>query len=67
MSIRLTIPSALKLTARLLSVAREPSFDGTLNLSRPVGIVERNAAEPADALTQPWRIGGRVKATGNRP
>jgi uncharacterized protein involved in outer membrane biogenesis len=57
-------PLSIEADGALAFVAREPSFDGTLNLSRPVGIVERNAAEPADALTQPWRIGGKIKASG---
>ena len=57
-------PLSIEADGALAIVAREPSFDGTLNLSRPVGIVERNAAEPADALTQPWRIGGKIKASG---
>ena len=57
-------PLSIEADGALTFGAREPSFDGTVNLSRPVGIAGRNAAEPADALTQPWRIGGRVKATG---
>jgi large subunit ribosomal protein L24 len=57
-------PLSIEADGALAFGAREPSFDGTVNLSRPVGIAGRNAAEPADALTQPWRIGGRVKATG---
>jgi large subunit ribosomal protein L24 len=57
-------PLSIEADGALAFVAREPSFNGTLNLSRPVGIVERNAAEPADALTQPWRIGGKIKASG---
>ncbi|MGB7830544.1 MAG: AsmA family protein, partial [Pseudolabrys sp.] len=48
----------------LAFTAGEPRFDGTLNLSRPVGIAGRSAAEPAQALTQPWRIGGKIKASG---
>ena len=57
-------PLSIEADGALAFGAREPSFDGTVNLSRPVGIAGRNAAEPADSLTQPWRIGGRVKATG---
>jgi hypothetical protein len=57
-------PLSIEADGVLAFVAREPSFDGTLNLSRPVGIAGRNSTEPADALTQPWRIGGKVKATG---
>ena len=57
-------PLSIEADGALAFVAREPSFDGILNLSRPVGMVGRNAAEPADALTQPWRIGGKIKASG---
>jgi uncharacterized protein involved in outer membrane biogenesis len=57
-------PLGIEAEGAIAFAAREPSFDGTLNLSRPVGIAGRNAGEPADALTQPWRIGGKVKATG---
>ena len=57
-------PLSIEAEGAIAVVAREPSFDGTLNLLRPVGIAARNPAEPADALTQPWRIGGKIKATG---
>ena len=57
-------PLGIEAEGAIAFVAREPSFDGTLHLSRPVGIAGRNAGEPADALTQPWRIGGKIKATG---
>ena len=42
----------------------EPHFDGTLSLSRPVGINSRDAIRPTDTLAQPWRVSGKVKATG---
>jgi len=43
-----------------LSVSNgEPRFEGTLNLRRPVGI----AAGGNGALSQPWRLGGKIKAT----
>lgn len=35
-----------------------PSFDGTLNIRRPVGI-----AAGGRALSQPWHFGGKIKAT----
>ena len=41
----------------------EPRFDGTLGLSRPVGINTRAAEPSAQILTQPWRLNGKVKAT----
>ena len=37
-----------------------PSFDGTLNLRRPVGI-----ATGGRALSQPWHLGGKIKATSS--
>ena len=40
--------------------AGEPRFDGTLSLSRPVGIDTRHAGQ---AVTQPWRLSGKIKAT----
>jgi large subunit ribosomal protein L24 len=44
-----------------LAVAGDkPQFDGTLNVSRPVGIAARNAAS---LVTQPWRAGGKIKVT----
>ena len=43
-----------------LSLAQgAPRFDGTLKLARPVGIAQQSAG----AVTQPWRIGGKIKAT----
>jgi uncharacterized protein involved in outer membrane biogenesis len=42
----------------------EPHFDGTLNLSRPVGLSSRDAVQRTDTLTQPWRLSAKVKATG---
>ncbi|HXZ22959.1 MAG TPA: AsmA family protein [Pseudolabrys sp.] len=48
----------------LAFVSGEPRFDGTLSLSRPVGVGSRGAAQPAEALTQPWRVNGKIKTTG---
>ena len=42
----------------------EPHFDGTISLSRPVGIGARSPAQPAQDLTQPWRLSGKIKAGG---
>ncbi|MGH6789832.1 MAG: AsmA-like C-terminal region-containing protein, partial [Pseudolabrys sp.] len=36
-----------------------PGFDGTLKLARPVGIAQQSAG----AVTQPWRVGGKIKVT----
>jgi AsmA-like protein len=45
----------------MLSVSNgAPSFDGSLNLRRPVGI-----AAAGGALSQPWRFGGKIKASAS--
>ncbi len=38
----------------------KPKFDGTLNLTRPVEIA-RGAAQPAETLSLPWSLGGKIK------
>ncbi|MFZ0176077.1 MAG: AsmA family protein, partial [Pseudolabrys sp.] len=48
----------------LALAAGEPRFDGVLSLSRPVGIGTRGAGQSAQTLTQPWRVSGKVKASG---
>jgi uncharacterized protein involved in outer membrane biogenesis len=57
-------PLNIEADGLLAFAAGEPRFEGMLSMSRPVGIAGRNASEPAQALTQPWRIGGKIKATG---
>src|SRR6185437_4361398 len=52
-------PLSIEADGVLALAGSEPKFDGTLSLSRPVGIAARNA----DRLTQPWRVSGKVKAT----
>jgi len=48
----------------ILAVAgNTPGFDGTLGLARPVGIGLRRPSPAAGNVTQPWRIGGKIKAT----
>ena len=46
-----------------LSVAGNTGFDGTLGLARPVGIGLRRPGPAAGDVTQPWRVGGKIKAT----
>jgi AsmA-like protein len=41
----------------------EPRFEGTIGLSRPVGIGSRGDATAAQTLTQPWRLSGKIKAS----
>jgi len=48
----------------VLTLARaEPKFDGTLSLTRPVGIASQAGAQPAPALRQPWQVSGKIKAS----
>jgi len=58
-------PLSIETDGTLSFVAGEPRFDGVVNLSRPVGIGPRDAAQKAvQDLSQPWRFGGKIKATG---
>jgi large subunit ribosomal protein L24 len=52
-------PLSIETDGALAFVATGPSFEGTLNLARPVGI----AAGGAALVTQPWRVSGKLKAT----
>lgn len=57
-------PLSIEADGTLAFAAGEPRFDGALSLSRPVGIAARGATRSAQLLTQPWRVSGKVKATG---
>ena len=52
-------PLSIEADGILTLSGAEPKFDGTLSLTRPVGIASRSAGE----LTQPWRVSGKIKAT----
>ncbi len=52
-------PLSIETDGMLTLTAGQPRFDGTLNLTRPVGIRSRSSAE----LMQPWRVSGKVKAS----
>ena len=52
-------PLSIAADGTLTLAGAEPTFDGTLSLTRPVGIAARNAAE----LAQPWRLSGKVKVS----
>lgn len=52
-------PLSVETDGTLSLAAETPSFDGTLKLARPVGI----ARQSAGAVTQPWRVGGKIKVT----
>jgi len=58
-------PLSIEADGALTLVASEPRFDGVINLSRPVSIGPRGATQqPAQDLSQPWRVSGKIKATG---
>ncbi len=52
-------PLAIEADGMLALAGAEPKFDGTLSLTRPVGIAARSKNE----LTQPWRLSGKIKAS----
>jgi large subunit ribosomal protein L24 len=56
-------PLGIEADGTLGFAANEPRFDGSWTLSRAVGIGRRPVAS-APALTQPWRMSGKIKATG---
>ncbi len=55
-------PLAIEADGALAFAGGEPHFDGTMSLSRPVGISGARGA--AQGLTQPWRLSGKLKASG---
>jgi uncharacterized protein involved in outer membrane biogenesis len=56
-------PLSIEADGMLELAAGSPRFDGTLGLSRPVGIGSRLSSVPDQGLTQPWRASAKVKAT----
>lgn len=56
-------PLSIEADGMLALTGGEPKFDGTLSLTRPVGIATRSATQPTQTLSQPWRVSGKVKAT----
>ena len=54
-----THPLSIEADGALAFSGAAPSFDGTLKLARPVGIASPQAA----AVTQPWRVSGKIKVT----
>ncbi|MFN3657114.1 MAG: AsmA-like C-terminal region-containing protein [Pseudolabrys sp.] len=55
-------PLSLELDGMLGLAGAAPRFDGTMALTRPVGITGRAGAQGTRALTPPWRLSGKVKA-----
>ena len=56
-------PLSIEADGALALAGGEPRFDGSLSLARPVGIASRSAAQVTQALSQPWRVSGKIKAT----
>ena len=56
-------PLSIEADGMLALAGAEPKFDGTLSLTRPVGIASRSAAQATQTLSQPWRVRGKIKAT----
>jgi uncharacterized protein involved in outer membrane biogenesis len=54
-----TRPLSIEADGLLAVSGGAPTFDGTLNLARPVGIASARAA----SVMQPWRINGKLKVT----
>jgi len=52
-------PLSIEADGMLALAGGEPNFDGTLSLTRPVGIASRKTEQ----LTQPWRLSGKIKAS----
>ena len=51
-------PLSIEAEGALTLAGGDPKFDGTLSLSRPVGVGLRGAS-----VMQPWRMSGKVKAS----
>jgi len=56
-------PLSTEIDGVLALLGGEPRFDGTLSLSQPVGISSRGTAQSGQALSQPWRVSGKIKAS----
>jgi uncharacterized protein involved in outer membrane biogenesis len=56
-------PLSIEADGMLALAGGRPKFDGTLSLTRPVGIASRSAAQPTRTLSQPWRVTGKIKAS----
>jgi uncharacterized protein involved in outer membrane biogenesis len=56
-------PLSIVADGMLTLAGAKPKFDGTLSLTRPVEIATRSAAHPAESLSQPWRLSGKIKVS----
>jgi large subunit ribosomal protein L24 len=57
-------PLSVDIDGALALAGGEPRFDGTLSMSRPVGIGSRSTAQSGQSLSQSWRMSGKIKASG---
>lgn len=55
---------SVEIDGALALAGGEPRFDGALSLSQPVGISSRSTAQSGKSLSQPWRVSGKIKASG---
>jgi uncharacterized protein involved in outer membrane biogenesis len=56
-------PLSVEADGSLTLADGKPRFDGTWSLARPVGIAGGSgAASSQPSLSQPWRVGGKIKA-----
>ena len=56
-------PLSIEADGMLALAGGEPKFDGTLSLTRPVGIATRGAEQVAQTLSQPWHVSGKIKVS----
>jgi large subunit ribosomal protein L24 len=56
-------PLSIEADGALALAGGEPKFDGSLSLTRPVGIASRSATQVTQTLSQPWRVSGKLKAS----
>ncbi len=56
-------PLSIVADGTLTLAGAKPAFEGTLDLTRPVGIATRGSAATGETLSQPWRLSGKIKAS----
>ena len=56
-------PLSIVADGTLTLAGAKPKFDGTLDLTRPVEIAARGAAQSGETVSQPWRLGGKIKVS----
>ena len=56
-------PLSIEADGTVTLATGSPRFEGTLALSRPVGIAASSSGHPVEALTQPWRASAKIKVT----